>query len=108
MLCKRFINVNTVFLSCSSLADPDIGLGGQFNMFPVSHVNFFVGEGRVYIAKLYGVHGRICPSGSATVNLNLQTSKAPLESHVSSIGVDSGGGSPGTRPPIIRMGGKTP
>jgi len=31
------------------VADPDIWLWGQFNMFEVAHVNFFIGGGKVYI-----------------------------------------------------------
>jgi len=39
--------------------------GGQFNMFPSTHVYFFVGGGKS-IVKLDGGHSRIPPSGCAT------------------------------------------
>jgi len=53
----------------TSVADPDIRLGGgQFNMFPVSQVYFFLGGKPKSIAKLDGGHGRIFPSLDPPLN----------------------------------------
>ena len=58
-----------VVLIVSRLAGPDIRLGGEFNIFPVSHICFFVGGGKVYSQTGWGTegNGRIFPLDSSLI-----------------------------------------